>query len=137
MSVALFRKGTKSMGRRIINHLLTLAILVGLAAAVFSDTGCIRKSRNTGKGQASLEGICAVMETAEAAEPVEQEENGDGADAEAAELLRQREEKKRLAGYAELHEQNSDMVGWIQIEGTKVDYPVMQTPEEPEYHLRL
>lgn len=77
------------------------------------------------------------METAEAAEPAEQEENGDGADAEAAELLRQREEKKRLAGYAELHEQNSDMVGWIQIEGTKVDYPVMQTPEEPEYHLRF
>ena len=32
-----------------------------------------------------------------------------------------------LLDYAELHEMNPDMAGWIKIEGTKVDYPVMQT----------
>ena len=30
---------------------------------------------------------------------------------------------------------NNDMVGWIKIEGTKVNYPVMQTPDNPNYYL--
>lgn len=38
---------------------------------------------------------------------------------------------------AEKREQNPDLVGWIKIEGTKVDYPVMYTPEEPEKYLHL
>ena len=32
--------------------------------------------------------------------------------------------------------QNNDTVGWINIPGTKINYPVMQTPEDPEYYLR-
>ena len=28
------------------------------------------------------------------------------------------------------------MVGWIQIEGTSIDYPVMQTPADPNYYLK-
>ncbi|MEE3362054.1 MAG: class B sortase [Anaerovoracaceae bacterium] len=36
----------------------------------------------------------------------------------------------------ELHKQNSDIVGWLKIPNTKVDYPVMQTPNENEYYLR-
>lgn len=31
---------------------------------------------------------------------------------------------------------NNDMVGWIKIEGTSVDYPVMQTPDDPDYYLK-
>ncbi len=32
-----------------------------------------------------------------------------------------------LPWYQELHDQNSDMVGWLQIENSKINYPVMQT----------
>ena len=35
-----------------------------------------------------------------------------------------------------LYLENSDMVGWIQIEGTNIDYPVMQTLAEPNYYLK-
>ena len=35
-----------------------------------------------------------------------------------------------------LYLENSDMVGWIQIEGTRIDYPVMQTPADPNYYLK-
>lgn len=38
--------------------------------------------------------------------------------------------------YMELLKQNRDLVGWIKIEQTAVDYPVVQTPQEPEYYLR-
>lgn len=35
----------------------------------------------------------------------------------------------------QLKEQNPDYAAWIYISGTDVDYPVMQTPEEPERYL--
>lgn len=35
-----------------------------------------------------------------------------------------------------LYLENSDMVGWIQIEGTNIDYPVMQTPADANYYLK-
>lgn len=40
-----------------------------------------------------------------------------------------------LEKYAEDAEKNPDMFGWIQIEGTKIDYPVMHTPDDPEKYL--
>ena len=40
-----------------------------------------------------------------------------------------------LPEYAELYARNNDMVGWISIPGTTVNYPVMQTPEDMEYYL--
>ena len=40
-----------------------------------------------------------------------------------------------LPGYKEIYEMNNDVVGWIKMEGTKMDYPVMQTPEEPNFYL--
>ncbi len=41
-----------------------------------------------------------------------------------------------LPGYAELYEMNNDLVGWIRIEGTEIDYPVMQTPSSPNFYLK-
>ena len=40
-----------------------------------------------------------------------------------------------LAYYNALAEENPDMIGWISIADTPVDYPVMYTPEEPQYYL--
>ena len=40
-----------------------------------------------------------------------------------------------LSAYAPLHAQNPDFFGWIEIEGTVVNYPVMHTPEDPEFYL--
>ncbi len=34
-----------------------------------------------------------------------------------------------------LYNQNSDLVGWINIPGTNIDYPVVQTPSNPNYYL--
>lgn len=35
-----------------------------------------------------------------------------------------------------LYEQNQDIVGWIRIENTGIDYPVMQTKDRPNFYLR-
>lgn len=42
-----------------------------------------------------------------------------------------------LFEYQALYEINRDMVGWIQIDGTAIDYPVVQTPNNPNFYLRL
>ena len=38
--------------------------------------------------------------------------------------------------YGELYLKNTDMVGWLSIAGTTLNYPVMQTPNEPNYYLK-
>lgn len=40
-----------------------------------------------------------------------------------------------LPEYEDLYELNSDLAGWLTIEGTRINYPVMQTPSEPNYYL--
>lgn len=41
-----------------------------------------------------------------------------------------------LDQYGALFAQNSDMIGWIKIDGTTIDYPVMQTSDRPNYYLK-
>lgn len=40
-----------------------------------------------------------------------------------------------LLEYAQLYAQNPDMAGWLTIEGTRINYPVMHTPGRPDYYL--
>ncbi len=46
-----------------------------------------------------------------------------------------REENGMLSKYAPLYQRNNDTVGWVRIEGTKVDYPVMQSKSSNAYYL--
>lgn len=46
------------------------------------------------------------------------------------------EAAKAYEKYGALYEQNNDFVGWIQIDGTNINYPVMQTPDNPDYYLK-
>ena len=41
----------------------------------------------------------------------------------------------RTHNLSELYAQNNDLIGWINVPGTKIDYPVMQTPSDPEFYL--
>ena len=45
-------------------------------------------------------------------------------------------EPQMLPDYSELYKMNTDLAGWITIEGTDIDYPVMQTPEDFDYYLK-
>lgn len=42
-----------------------------------------------------------------------------------------------LPQYAELAQQNQEFYGWIKIDDTIIDYPVMYTPDDPEKYLHL
>lgn len=45
-------------------------------------------------------------------------------------------EPQILPDYSELYKMNTDLAGWITIEGTEIDYPVMQTPDQFDYYLK-
>ena len=41
-----------------------------------------------------------------------------------------------IGKYVPIWQKNNDLIGWIRIDGTKIDFPVMKTPDDPEYYLR-
>ena len=41
-----------------------------------------------------------------------------------------------LPQYQALYAQNSDLAGWIQIDGTGINYPVMQSKHDPDFYLK-
>ena len=41
-----------------------------------------------------------------------------------------------LPQYRALYAQNSDLAGWIQIDGTSINYPVMQSKQDPDFYLK-
>ena len=55
---------------------------------------------------------------------------------EPAEQIPYSEEKMLLPELAELYQQNGDLVGWISISDTNINYPVMQSVNEPNFYLK-
>ena len=44
------------------------------------------------------------------------------------------EEVTAFEKYADVYAKNSDLVGWVSIPGTRIDYPVMQTKDSPDFY---
>lgn len=44
--------------------------------------------------------------------------------------------EENAARFAALRERNEDFIGWISIEGTNLNFPVMCSPDEPDFYLR-
>ena len=70
-----------------------------------------------------------AAQTEGAVSPEETEPEGTYSDAQI------RDENGMLLEYSEIYAQNDDLVGWIRIDNTKVNYPVMQTPDNPNFYL--
>ncbi len=66
----------------------------------------------------------SVAEPTEATEPPEETEPTENLEAQQA-----------YEAYGQVYELNPDFVGWVQIEDTKLNYPVMQTVSDPDYYL--
>ena len=64
----------------------------------------------------------ATVQTDSATEPTEQ--------------IPYSEEKMLLPELAGLYQQNGDLVGWINIADTNINYPVMQSVNEPNFYLK-
>lgn len=100
-------------------------LIIGLLVAIFLVSGSFVAYYyiQSGKAQGDIKVLRKQIERP-----------SDTSDVQDSELIEQTNEKK-LASYQKLYEQNHDMVGWIYIDGTTVDYPVMQTKTVKDYYL--
>lgn len=69
---------------------------------------------------------------------IEDSDNFEGSNSteEISEEPEEDEEPSILPEYQELYSQNSDLYGWIKIDDSYIDFPVMYTPDNPEFYLR-
>ena len=104
------------------------AILIAVLAVVLGASTCfiIDHCKEANK-QAELYGELADLVDAAA--------QANGA-TEPTEQIPYSEEKTFLPELAELYQQNGDMVGWISIADTNINYPVMQSVNEPNFYLK-
>lgn len=106
------------MGRRIYNILLVVLVLLML----FSGGMVAKELLTRHTENAEFEELTDLV-----TEPQTQESTGEAPEGE------ERVEIKR--DLTPLFEKNSDCVGWVCIEGTRVNYPVMHTPSDPEKYI--
>lgn len=81
---------------------------------------------SAGRAANEFEQLAGIVEQAEETE----ENEGTSEEAEGG------ENQSPLAKYQELFNQNNEMAGWISIDGTNINYPVMYTPDNPDFYLK-
>ncbi len=96
-----------------------------LSAGIYWTKGYLTKRDNTSRAEQFHAGLSASVEAtgdAERADPAPEDPAED-----AAVLARIREQ------IATLQEINPDVIGWITVEGTPIDYPVVRTDDNKKY----
>lgn len=125
--------------RRIYDILLLICVLVFLGSGSVLIYKVIAQKKNDGRLEALSDLVSdGVEESGQTAAnaPADGGAGGDTADAETAQDKAQAMREARVNAYQKIREQNSDLVGWVKIEGTKIDYPVLQTPDDPNFYLK-
>ena len=107
-------------------------LLIGIFAAVFLACGFVllRHFLTVRESQETYSQLAELVQQARP-QPAQPEAQTEKPPAEETEPT----EGGILPEYRQLYELNKDLVGWLRIEGTNIDYPVMQSPEDPNYYL--
>jgi len=114
--------------KKVLFTVVVLVLLAAFGVSAFMVVNYLADGRRQEKIYDELSGIVSGQETAGTSATTEETS---GATTEATVPT----EPGMLAAYKEIYEMNNHTVGWIKIEGTQIDYPVLQTPDEPNYYL--
>lgn len=116
------------MRRRILRGVLLTLMLVCMVAALWFGYSYWLTMKEYERGEADLkemyELIGSVPEPAALPDVFPEREETEA-----------EEHAGRLESYLKLEQTNSDTIGWVRIEGTVIDYPVMHTPDNPDFYL--
>lgn len=113
------------------NKMERAGIIFCAATLCISTVLIVRRAYGLEQAQWQFEQMASSVEAVGQEEKRKQAEH----DGEADHLESKEKVLEILPEYRELYEENQDFAGWISVEGTRIDYPVMWTPEEPEYYL--
>ena len=98
--------------------ILKALIVLFLGVFVFSAVQFYRVTKTTNEEKQEVSALAEIVQTNR-------------------KTAQKKAQAKQDAGILALQKKNPDAFGWIKIEGTRVDYPVMFTPEDPQKYLRL
>ena len=118
----------KAMHKSIYLSILTFFLLMG----IFSGMKIYGHFQEQQEQESLYENLTQMVERAET-KPAEQAPPD--VDEPHGTVPQENTEQVILPEYAELYAQNDDLVGWICIEDTRINYPVMQSLEEPNFYL--
>ena len=118
--------------RRLITALLAVLSVFAVSISICMLVGMALEDR---KSAAAFDEIKTIFEQDETGNDDAGGGEQDPADASAGDG-EGAQEVQINEGLLELHAINPDCVGWIRIEDTQIDYPVMYHPEETDYYLR-
>jgi len=106
------------------------------ALFVFSGVMAMRQYKDTKQSAEAFNAVADLVKPAPTPvlSSVEDATGEDGADKPAS--YEPAPELTAYDKYAAVYEQNSDFIGWISIEDTKINYPVMQTPGNKDFYLK-
>lgn len=114
MGIAMKKSGNKNW---VLNVLIIVCIVVFLASGLY----LLRYYMNAKNAEDAIGELLELKN-----------ENGESDDIGEVQTV---EGKSVLKKYRKLYKKNSDLIGWITVKNTKIDYPVMQTPDDSEYYL--
>lgn len=106
--------------------LVMLSAVFFSACVIFTGTMFLREYTDARSSAKQFDDLTMLIADVEPPEKVQSEETE----------ISEEELAAAYEKYGALYEQNTDFVGWIKIEGTNIDYPVMQTPNDPDYYLK-
>lgn len=104
-----------------MSKLRRILFLIFFAVFVFSAAAVARYAANSYAQKRSYQHLVELAEQSaenETAQPV------------------QPQEPTMLARYEALYRENNDLVGWIKIDGTNINYPVVQSKDAPNFYLK-
>ena len=104
-----------------MSKLRRILFLIFFAVFVFSAAAVARYAANSYAQKRSYRHLVELAEQSaenETAQPV------------------QPQEPTMLARYEALYRENDDLVGWIKIDGTNINYPVVQSKDAPNFYLK-
>ena len=118
--------------KKVIYVIVVAALLIAFGVSAFLVVSYVMDGKEQ---QDRMDELVQIKESAqsEATQTPTQtpEESTEAASAETTEAT----EPGILEAYQPIYDENPHTVGWIKLDGTKINYPVLQTPEDPNYYL--
>ena len=119
--------------KKLVYILTIVLLLLVFGISAFFVGSYIIESREQAQKQ---EAAAALKESLKATVPTAAETPEETSPIPTFGAVEMRDENGMLIEYGALKaEKYPDLAGWIRIDGTKIDYPVMQTPDTPNFYL--
>ena len=112
------RRETAKCKKKRGNLLYTLAMIVFAAIFLISGGLLVKRFLDDRKTESEFADLQSMIDTAATLAPAGENVNPNG------------------ARFAALRDKNSDFIGWISIDGTNLDFPVMYAPDNKDFYLR-